>query len=212
MPVWQSLYEELKDENFIIIAVAFDTGGISVVKEWIDKANPTYPCLIDKSHIIAELYNMVNVTNAVWINEEGKIVRVAEPAGWNDGWRTNNLSGLEESKNNYYNTLRKWVQTGDTNKYVLQANKENNRISGPTYEQSLAAANFKMGIYLTELEKVEKARNYFNKAIELYPESWNFKRQSWSLIESQEEQRSKFKEALKELEDKPYYPLIEYND
>lgn len=202
----------MKDKNFVIIAVAFDTAGISAVKEWIDKANPTYPCLIDRNHTVAELYNMVNVPNAVWINEQGKIVRVAEPAGWNDGWRTENLSGLEESKSNYFNALRNWVQYGDKSKHVLPAKEVKNRMSEHTYKKALAAAYFKMGIYLTEHEQLDKAKIYFNKAIKLHPESWNFKRQSWSLVESKEEQRNKFREALKELEDKPYYPLLELND
>jgi hypothetical protein len=72
--------------------VAFDTGGIPAVKDWIRPASaqlpkelldimgwedalsakaatPTYPCLIDEKHVVAELYNMVNVPQAVWINE-----------------------------------------------------------------------------------------------------------------------------------------------
>lgn len=202
----------MKDKNFLIIAVAFDTVGRSAVKEWIDKANPTYPCLIDKNHIVAELYSMVNVPNAVWINEQGEVVRVAEPAGWNDGWRTDNLSGLEESKDNYFNALRNWVQAGDTSKHVLPAKEVKNKMSEHTYEQALAATNFKMGIYLTEHEQLFDAKVYFNEAIKLHPESWNFKRQSWSLLESKEEQRNKFREGLKELEDKPYYPLLELDD
>ena len=31
---------------------------------------PMYPCLIDEKHRVGELYNMVNVPTAVWINEE----------------------------------------------------------------------------------------------------------------------------------------------
>lgn len=206
------MYEELKDANFIIVAVAFDTAGKSAVKEWIDKANPTYPCLIDKTHIVAEIYNMVNVPNAVWINEQGEIVRVAEPAGWNDGWRTDNLSGLEESKDTYFNALRDWVQAGDTSKHVLSAKEVKNKMSEFPYDQALAAANFKMGIYLTEHDQELDAKVYFNKAIKLHPESWNYKRQSWSLLDSKEEQRNNFRESLKELEDEPYYPLLNLDD
>ena len=85
-------------------------------------------------------------------------------------------------------------------------------MSEHTYEQALAATNFKMGIYLTEHEQLFDAKVYFNEAIKLHPESWNFKRQSWSLLESKEEQRNKFREGLKELEDKPYYTLLELDD
>lgn len=155
---------------------------------------------------------MVNVPNAVWINEQGEIVRAAEPAGWNDEWRTDNLSGLEESKGNYFNALRNWVLAGETSKYVLTANEVKAKMMEQTYEQALAATNFKMGIYLTEQEQLVDAKVYFNRAINLHPESWNYKRQSWSLLESKEEQRKNFREGLKKLEDKPYYPLLELED
>jgi hypothetical protein len=39
--VWQGLYDELQDKNFIIIAVACDTGGVAAVQEWIRPAAPT---------------------------------------------------------------------------------------------------------------------------------------------------------------------------
>jgi hypothetical protein len=199
----------LQDKNFVIIAVAFDSGDISVIKEWIDKAKPTYPCLIDKHFIVAELYNMVNVPNAVWIDEQGKIVRTAEPAGWNDAWRTGNLNELEQSKSNYYDALRNWVLEGERSKFVLPSNKVRNRMPEPTNEHALAMANFRMGLYLNDHGEQDRAKLYFNTAIRLHPESWNFKRQSWSLVESKEEQRNNFRSALNELEDRPYYPLLD---
>ena len=86
----------------MIVSVAFDTGGVSAVRDfirpstlelpppirdimgWEDaeysrSAAPAYPCLIDEKHIVAELYNMANVPMAVWIDEDGRIVRPAKP-------------------------------------------------------------------------------------------------------------------------------------
>src|SRR5271168_895746 len=51
------------------IAIAFDSGGNAATEPWIKAANATYPCLIDRRHIVAELYDMVNVPTAVWIDE-----------------------------------------------------------------------------------------------------------------------------------------------
>ena len=104
MSVWQAIYDELKDDGLEIIAVAFDTGGKDAVASrircedlaerpdalgrrmgwnedlWGRQSPPQYPCLIDESHRVAELYGMTNVPQAVWIDEEGNIVRPAESA------------------------------------------------------------------------------------------------------------------------------------
>src|SRR5262249_56077989 len=40
-----------------------------------EKAAGTYPVLIDTQHAVADLYNIVNVPTALWINERGGIVR-----------------------------------------------------------------------------------------------------------------------------------------
>src|SRR5258705_4175744 len=53
---------------------------------WIEAAQPTYPTLIDREHRLAELYGIVNVPQAVWIDEAGRIVRPAEPAGSYEGF------------------------------------------------------------------------------------------------------------------------------
>ena len=47
---------------------------------YIERAAPTHPSLIDRAHVVDELFGMVNVPNGVWIDEAGTIVRPAEPA------------------------------------------------------------------------------------------------------------------------------------
>jgi hypothetical protein len=86
--VWQSLFTDLEDRNFVVVAVAMDVP--EAARPWIEAAKPTYPCLIDRDHYVADLYNMVNVPQAVWIDEEGRIVRPPESAGASDGFRQMN--------------------------------------------------------------------------------------------------------------------------
>ena len=86
--MWQGLYEELKDRRFVVLAVALDSGGAASAGQWILAAKPTYPCLIDERHVVAELYGMGNVPSAVWIDEAGQIVRPTEAAGASDAFRT----------------------------------------------------------------------------------------------------------------------------
>lgn len=84
--MWQKIYEDYQYQNFVVIAVAMDNDG-DVARPWIEEAKPTYPVLIDRYHLLADLYNMVNVPQAVWIDEAGQIVRPAEIAGAYEGFR-----------------------------------------------------------------------------------------------------------------------------
>jgi len=92
--VWQALYEELGDRGFVVIAVAMDSREGDPLP-WIEAARPTYPTLIDRDHRLAELYGIVNVPQAVWIDEAGRIVRPAEPAGAYEGFRKMNRATRE---------------------------------------------------------------------------------------------------------------------
>ena len=47
---------------------------------FIKAGKPADPSLIDTRHVVAELYNMVNVPTAVWIDDSGTIVRPNEVA------------------------------------------------------------------------------------------------------------------------------------
>ena len=42
MPVWQRIYEEINDPDFVLICAAEDTGGEAVAGPIFDAANPTY--------------------------------------------------------------------------------------------------------------------------------------------------------------------------
>jgi hypothetical protein len=53
----------------------------------LDQAAAPAPCLIGRSHHLADLYNLVNVPQAVWIDGEGRIVRPPETAGSMDAFR-----------------------------------------------------------------------------------------------------------------------------
>lgn len=81
--MWQALFDELKDQNFSIITVAMDADA-EAARPFIEAAAPDYISLIDRDHRVAGLYNMVNVPQAVWIDESRQIVRPPEVAGTYD--------------------------------------------------------------------------------------------------------------------------------
>ena len=152
--MWQAVYEELKGLNLEIIAVAFDTAGKAAVEAgiraadckerpamlarlmgwsddlWSRQAPPTYTCLIDEAHVVAELYGMVNVPQGVWIDEQGHIVRPAESAGSADMVRHMNRETFEipddaaaqgfAVRNAYVNAVRDWAKNG-ANRFASSA-------------------------------------------------------------------------------------------
>ncbi|MGH7960270.1 MAG: redoxin domain-containing (seleno)protein, partial [Candidatus Binatia bacterium] len=180
---------------------------------------PTYPCLIDEKHIVAELYNMVNVPTAVWINEEGQIVRPPEPAGMTDALRDidpatfqmpeHAAARVKHNRKMYVDAVRDWVQKGDKSSYVLSPEAVRRRMQGPTDEQALAAANFRLGEYLYQQGHQQDARHYFAEAHRLRPESWNYFRQDLELQEVGKASGPEFFAEVMALGDKLYYPRID---
>ena len=216
LPVWQGLYNELKDQGFVVIAVAFDSAGNKAAEPWIKMANPTYPCLIDQRHVVAELYDMVNVPNAVWIDEHGQIVRPSEPAGVTDAFRkmdrTNYsippdaLTELMQKREAYKNAIRDWVKNGAASKFALARGEVQRRMHTPNDDHVRAAANFRLGEYLVEIGHAHGAAPYFEEAKRLRPESWNYKRQAWALEDPMKAGGPEFWGAVDALGDRKYYP------
>jgi hypothetical protein len=221
LPVWQALYTELAPKGFVVIAVAFDSGGAEAAGQWIQRANPTYPCLIDRRHVVAELYNMVNVPIAVWINEEGRIVRPPEPAGTTDGFRQMDrttfamppeaLADLRETRRRYLDALRDWAERGDQSPFALPEEEVLRRLQPYTDEQALAAAHFRLGEYLSEQGHPGDAQVHFAEAKRLRPESWSYRRQSWALEDPSKAGGPEFWTAVESLGDQRYYEEIQLN-
>jgi len=171
VPVWQSIYEELKSENFEIISAAQDTGGEAAAGAIFDDANVSYTAIIDVNHQISSLYNLVNVPSGVWIDEEGKIMRINEGTyakeHMNGAWGTND----------YVPIVRDWVAKGADSEYVWDRSKVRKNIIQRTPEAERAQPAFRLGGYYFTNGNDEKAEQYWTMAQELDPTSWNYLRQ-----------------------------------
>ena len=77
--MWQEVRTELHPKGLEIVTVGLDVDA-DEAKPFIEGANPTHPSLIDQAHVTDELFGFVNVPNAVWIDEQGTIVRPAHAA------------------------------------------------------------------------------------------------------------------------------------
>lgn len=171
MPVWQSIYEELKSDNFEIISFAQDTGGEAAAGPIFDAANVTYTSVIDVNHHISALYNLVNVPSGVWIDEQGKIQRINE--GTYAKVHNNGAFGTDE----YVPIVRDWVAKGADSQYVWDLEKVRESIVQRTPEAELAQPTFRIGAYYFTQGNDAKAEQYWTLAQELDPTSWNYLRQ-----------------------------------
>lgn len=214
--MWQALYDELRARTFIVIAVALDSGGPAKTGQWISNAKATYPCLIDERHVTAELYGVVNVSSAVWIDEAGRIVRPAETAGVSDAFRTEldratkqmsarGTAERERVRGAYLDALRDWVVRGPASPYALSHAVARARLPQVTGAHALAAANFRLGQYLHASGRPQAAAPYLAAARRLHPESWSYRRQTWELEEPGKAGGAEFWAAVDALGDRPYY-------
>jgi hypothetical protein len=215
--VWQALYDEVKDTGFVVLAVALDSGGARTTAPWIHAAKATYPCLIDERHVVADLYGMVNVPNAVWIDENGRIVRPAETAGSSDAFRSEldrttkqmsaaGLAERERTRSAYFAAVRDWARKGPASAFALPRDEARRRLPGRTDDHARAAVNFRVGQHLHALGEREAALPYLAEARRLHPESWSYRRQTWELEEPGKAGSPTFWAAVDALGDRPYYP------
>ena len=143
----------------------------------------------------------MNVPTAVWIDENGIIVRPAETPVSNKGMAE--LLGVGDTA--YLDALRDWARNGAQSVYVLSPAERERRQHAPDADDALAAANFRLGEYLVEQGEVEAARPYIEEAKRLRPESWTYRRQAWAMFDPGQNVGRGWYEAAMSTGDVPYY-------
>jgi hypothetical protein len=181
--VWQQVFEEINDPNFVLICAAEDVGGEAVAGPIFDAAKPTYIQVVDENHIISSAFNFVNVPSAAWIDEEGRIVRIDEGTYS----KVHSIGEGEEAitfGNDVYSpALKDWVANGANSKYVQSADKVAGNIRKHNVDQLQADAAFRLGNLFRAHGHKDKAEQYWDMARELNPDSVNFIRQHLTLTE-----------------------------
>jgi hypothetical protein len=193
--VWRELRDELHPRGVEVVTVALDTGGTAAAAEWIEKAAPTHPSLIDEAHVSAELFGFVNVPNAVWIDEDGLLVRPAHaahvrrspmrdapvPEGLGRiGEMLTEVKKIRTDPEGYVAAVRDWVDNGPSSRWWLSPEEVVARSRPRPREHAEAAAAFELGQHLWRLGDRDGAVPWFRRAHELHPENWTYKRQAWT--------------------------------
>jgi tetratricopeptide (TPR) repeat protein len=190
--VWQALYEELARHDFIVVAVAMDSREGDPLP-WIEAAKPTYPVLIDRDHRLAELYGIVNVPQAVWIDEAGRIVRPAEPAGAYEGFRRMDRTTREmpeevarltaQAKATYLDAIRDWARNGARSAHAFAAAQARAHLPAMSEDAATAQALFRLAQALLRRGERAEAERWMREASRLHPESWCIWRQGAGVTE-----------------------------
>lgn len=185
--MWQALYGELAGNGFTVIAVALDSEP-DAARPWIEAARPTYPAVIDRDHVTAALYNLVNVPQAVWIDENGTIVRPPETAGAYEAFRsrdprTSEVAPEEAEKRDtarrlYLDAVRDWVAKGAQSRFVMTAPDARAHLPATTPDIVWAHAWFRLGQHLLRRGRTAEARRHLAEASRRHPESWAIWRQA----------------------------------
>jgi hypothetical protein len=211
--VWQQLYAELKDNNFMIVAVAEESRGAEHARQWIEAAKSGYWQLIDTEHRLEDLYNLVNVPQAIWIDEQGRIARPPENAGSTDHFRrmdlkTRTMSPEDQAarlaaREAYLQAVRDWVRTG---KHALSADAARLHLPKVTPQIAEARARFRLGVWLHANGRTAEGDRQMEEASKLHPESWSLWRQAADLDQVGKASGPEFWARVKALGDKAYYP------
>ncbi len=183
MPVWQQVFEEIDDPNFVLICVAEDTGGEAVAGPIFDAANPTYVQVVDQDHIISSVFNFVNVPSSAWIDEAGRIVRIDEGTYSKVHQMGEGEQAITFGNDVYTPALKDWVAKGADSEHVQNAQTVAGNIRQHSADQIKADAAFRLGNLFRVHGQPAKAEQYWDMAQALNPDSINFIRQNLTLSE-----------------------------
>jgi hypothetical protein len=229
--VWQALRTELHRDGLEIVTVALDI-DVEAAHRFVDEAQPDHPSLIDSAHVVDELLGVVNVPNGVWIDEDGVLVRPAEPASPGRNPALESLLSIDTSTlpphladtlmearkikldhEAYVAALRDWVAYGADSRYALSPDEVVRRSRPRPFEVATAAAAFELGEELHRRGRADDAVAWFREAHRLQPENWTYKRQAWSLVDPlqgpTEEYDGHWAKDVKEIGAEHYYPPLD---
>jgi len=227
--VWQELRSELHPRGLEIVTVALDTGGADAARHWIEAARPAHPSLIDRAHLVDELFGIVNVPSGVWIDEGGTIVRPPETAyprrpAFLDrpvpidaapevAAHSAELRKLRIEPERYLAALRDWVVRGTASRYALAPEAVLVRSRPRPVEAATAAAHFALGQHLHRVGHPETAVGHFRAAYRLQPDNWTYKRQAWNLLPEGQDPREVYGgdwlTDVRRIGAEHYYPALE---
>lgn len=167
-------------------------------RPWVEAAKPTHPSVVDTEHVTNAAFGFTNIPMAVWIDEDGVLVRPAEGASIErsslrdldvpDGLPeqlTKMLHAVKEipdDSEQYRAALLDWVHNGRSSKFVLSPDDVVRRSQPRSDDEARAAACFELGNHLRLTVGHDAAVTWWREAHRLHPLNLAYKRQAWTLV------------------------------
>jgi len=129
---------------------------------------------VDTHRVIVERYGIINVPTAVWIDEDGRLVRAPEITPGTDLWK--DFSGVESEP--HHDALRRWVN--DDRLPTGAIRRDTARL--PTDEEQLARLHYRIGALLLGKGDRANAERHFAAAGDLAPFDWTIRRGTMPLV------------------------------
>jgi len=175
---------------------------VATARPWIEAANPEHPSLIDEHHRCDELFGITNVPMAVWIDEDGMIVRPAEPASIEASLLRDmevpedlperihdmlvEVTHIRDDSSAYRAALVDWIENGSESRFALSPDEVVARSKPRGNDEATAAACFELGRNCHAEGDEAGAVRWWREAHQLDPNNWTYKRQAWSIATTPE--------------------------
>jgi hypothetical protein len=196
------LHVELAPAGVDVVTVALDT-NVEAARPFHEAAHATHPSLVDPAHQLVAAFGITNVPFAIWIDEDGTILRPAEvafaprPEGDAVGDQSAFIAQLPERQRRiveamtanmndlgrYQTAVRDWAANGPASRYALSAAEVIERSRPRPPEFGLAAAHFELAQHLHRNGFERDAVAHFAEAHRLDPTNWSYHREAMSLAD-----------------------------
>jgi hypothetical protein len=146
-----------------VVTVALDI-DIELARPWHDAAQATHPSLIDTTHATNALFGFTNIPMAVWIDENGTLVRPAEaasiersplrdmeiPEGLPEQLSKvmHAVKAIPDDAEAYRAAILDWVRNGAASKYAMTPDEVIERSRPHSDDRARATACFELGEHL----------------------------------------------------------------
>ena len=109
----------------------------------------------------------------------------------------------------YIDAIRDWVEHGAASRFVWRPDAAARRGHVHSAADAQAFAHFRFGTWLAREHRHDESQSQLEIAVQLKPDSWAFKRQTWELQEIGKAGGPEFWAAVEALGTAKYYPLAD---